>query len=182
MRAIRALTPIFDGLWRSNPARNTGRPWIASSLRSSQRRASPFSRCGPHPSCCSRTNFFAPRTDLRQRMPAVDAVSSRSVLRATNVRKESKEAERRETRSQPPHPAGCGARRALRARLSASHHGTCCSERTPQLNPSYALPGTGLGRSGRYPLPAVLQCSGPKTADRSSCRPGVSAKVARVRR
>src|SRR5580700_4794865 len=77
--------------------------------------------------------------------------------------------------------AGCGARRALRARLSASHHGTCCSERTPQLNPSYALPGTGLGRSGCYPLPAVLQCSGLKTADRSSCRPGVYAKVARVR-
>ncbi len=28
------------------------------------------------------------------------------------------------------------------ARLSAFHHGTCCSERTPQLNSRYALPGT----------------------------------------
>ena len=123
--------------------------------------------------------------EYRRWMP----VSSRSVLQAVprteepkNERKKARKrnAERRVSNLRTL--AGCGARRALRARLSASHHGTCCSERTPQLNPSYALPGTGLGRSGRYPLPAVLQCSGPKTADRSSCRPGVYAKVARVRR
>ena len=67
--------------------------------------------------------------------------------------------------------AGCDARRALRARLSASHHGACCSERTPQLNPSYALPGTELGRSGRYPLPAVPKCSGlPRSTGRSAGR------------
>ena len=59
--------------------------------------------------------------ECRRWMP----IPSRSLLQATNVRKESKEAERRETRIQPPHPAGCGARRALRARLSASHHGSC---------------------------------------------------------
>ena len=41
-----------------------------------------------------------------------------------NERKKSKEAERRETRSQRPHPAGCGARGSPRARLSASHHGS----------------------------------------------------------
>jgi hypothetical protein len=88
-------------------------------------------------------------------------VPSRSVFQVTMYeRRKSKEAERRQTRSQRPHPAGCGARGSPRARLSASHHGACCSERTPQLDPSYALPGTGLGRSGCYPLPAVLQCSG----------------------
>ena len=45
--------------------------------------------------------------------------------------------------------------RCGRARLPAFHHGTCGSERTPPLNSSYALPGTELGRNGRYPLPAV---------------------------
>ena len=120
-----------------------------------------FSRCIPHPSCFSRTNLFALRTDLRQRMPAVDA----GIL---TICVSSHECKKRKQGSGTPRDAyptdrtraGCGARRALRARLSASHHGTCCSERTPQLNPSYALPGTGLGRSGCYPLPAVLQCSG----------------------
>jgi hypothetical protein len=51
--------------------------------------------------------------------------------RFTNGRK-SKEAERRQTRIQRPHPAGCGARRALRARLSASHHGSCQRDVGPQ--------------------------------------------------
>jgi hypothetical protein len=32
LRAIRAFTPVFDGLWRSNPAPGASRPWIASSL------------------------------------------------------------------------------------------------------------------------------------------------------
>jgi hypothetical protein len=39
-------------------------------------------------------------------------------------------------------PCGRGARSAERARLSAFHRGTCCSERTPQLSSRYALPGT----------------------------------------
>ena len=69
--------------------------------------------------------------------------------------------------------SGCGARsKAERARLSAFHRGTCGSERTPPLNSSYALPGTVLGRNGRYPLPAVIQYSD-LVADRSSCRSGV---------
>ena len=45
------------------------------------------------------------------------------------------------------------------AHLSAFHCGTCGSDRTPPLNSSDALPGTELGRNGRYPLPAVVQCS-----------------------
>ena len=57
--------------------------------------------------------------------------------------------------------ASCDAARALclfsspeigedwegRARLSAFHHGACCSERTPQLSSRYALPGTWSGRT-----------------------------------
>jgi hypothetical protein len=78
---------------------------------------------------------------------------------------------------QPPHPTGRGARPAGRARLSAFHHGACGSDRTPPLSFSHALPATGLRRSGRYPLPAVMQCS-ELLADRSSCRPGVLAKAA----
>src|SRR5579863_3572645 len=72
-----------------------------------------------------------------------------------------------------------GARRALkaqRARLPAFHHGACCSERTPQLSSSYALPGTWSERtipmvrktarffSGRYPLlPVPVQRGFPQT-------------------
>jgi len=61
-------------------------------------------------------------------------VVSRSLLQASpkNERKKSKEAERRQTRSQRPHPAGCGARGAPRARLSASHHGSCQRDVGPQ--------------------------------------------------
>jgi hypothetical protein len=58
---------------------------------------------------------------------------------------------------------GCSARSAERARLSAFHHGACCSERTPQLSSRYALPGTwsdtrsrwferSRALNGRYPL------------------------------
>jgi hypothetical protein len=74
-------------------------------------------------------------------------------------KKEKKEAERRQTRIQRPRPAGRGARSAERARLSAFHRGTCGGDRTPPLNSSHALPATVLGRNGRYPLPAVMQCS-----------------------
>jgi hypothetical protein len=48
------------------------------------------------------------------------------------TKEESKEAERRQTRIQPPHLSGCGARRAPRARLSASHHGSCQRDVGPQ--------------------------------------------------
>jgi hypothetical protein len=91
---------------------------------------------------------------------------------APTTNKEKREAERRQTRSQRPHPAGRGARPAGRARLSAFHRGACGGDRTPPLNSSHALPATVLGRCGRYPLPAVMQCS-ELLADRSSCRSGV---------
>ncbi len=72
---------------------------------------------------------------------------------------------------------------AQRARLSAFHRGACCSERTPQLCSSYALPGTWSGRTipmvrkivrfSQRALPAP-SCPSPAgfPADRSSCRPG----------
>jgi hypothetical protein len=70
-----------------------------------------FSRCSPHPSCCSTTDSSALRTDLRQRTPAVDAGTL--TIRASSIPntngKKSKEAERRETRS--PRSAPFGARR-----------------------------------------------------------------------
>jgi hypothetical protein len=92
-------------------------------------------------------------------------------IRATKI----KEAERRQTRSQPPCPTGHGAREASRARLSAFHHGTCSSDRTPPLSSSYALPGMGLVRNGCYPFPAIHSAAG-YPADRLSCRPGVSTR------
>ena len=176
--------------------RSTSPPWgevkkSASNLVLAMRFAPESSSRAPN----KATNASALRTDLRQRTPAVDTgiltIRASSIPKNERKKARKRNAERRVSnlrtsqtslRSLRKPSAGCGARRALRARLSASHHGTCCSERTPQLNPSYALPGTGLGRSGCYPLPAVLQCSGLQTADRSSCRPGVYARVARVRR
>src|SRR5271168_1554370 len=89
-----------------------------------------------------------------------------------------KEAERRQTqgvlmpcqraRQRATDKAACAALTAIgRARLSAFHHGTCSSDRTPPLSSSHALPGTGLGRNGCYPPPAVLRCSGIYPAGRS---------------
>ena len=53
-----------------------------------------------------------------------------------------------------PHPSGCGRDPSGAARLSASHHGTCGSERTPPLSSRNVLPGTRL-KSWRYPPPPV---------------------------
>src|ERR1700733_14218199 len=67
-------------------------------------------------------------------------------------------ARRRATKSRLAPTLRCG-----RARLSAFHHGTCGSDRTPRLSSSYALPGTGLGRSGCYPpRPSTVQRVAPQ--------------------
>ena len=50
---------------------------------------------------------------------------------------------------QPPHPAGCGARAGGTRRLSAFHHGTCGSERTPPL--SSRRSSWDVVRGGGYP-------------------------------
>ena len=61
-----------------------------------------------------------------------------------------------------------------RARLSAFHCGTRGGDRTPPLNSSHALPGSGVIRC--YLHLRLSQSSGRLPADRSSCRPGVSAR------
>ncbi len=57
------------------------------------------------------------------------------------------EAERRQAYVSILRILRCGARPTGRARLSAFHHGACCSDRTPQLSSRYALPGTRSGRT-----------------------------------
>src|SRR5208282_4383513 len=65
-----------------------------------------------------------------------------------------------------------------RARLTAFHRGTCCSEPTPQLSSRTRFLGRGILQA----LPeGNLSQSSDKVADRSSCRPGVFPLAARVR-
>jgi hypothetical protein len=92
------------------------------------------------------------KPDPRRRAPAV---GSRRPL--DQVRPKNKTGRRDAGRRVVLPSASCGMRsraEAQRAHLSASHHGTCGSERTPPLSFSRALPGTWL-KSGRYPPPPV---------------------------
>jgi hypothetical protein len=75
--------------------------------------------------------------------PAVGPIFGSIVLHE-EIRK--RNAGRRSSPSSAPY--GRGSRETSRARLSASHHGACCSERTPQLNSSDALPGTDCAGAG----------------------------------
>jgi hypothetical protein len=80
------------------------------------------------------------RKPLRDRgaKPAVESgFSSRS-----KTKQEKKEGRRNADRRVSYRPRFGAARPSGGARLSAFHHGTCGSERTPPLNSSYALPGT----------------------------------------
>ena len=109
-----APSPSLASLARPLPARGRGEKAIS------------FSRCGLHPSHRHATRISplsAPTfaREYRRWLP----VSSRSVLRATNVRTEEKQGSGTPRDAYPTTaPFGCGARRALRARLSASHHGS----------------------------------------------------------
>ena len=91
-------------------------------------------------------------------MPAVDA--GRLTIRALSIHENCIERKKQgsgDAEGGPTSrtPAGCGAAaQALRAHLSASHHGTCCSERTPQLSaqatrfyPGRNYLGAGVTRS-----------------------------------
>ncbi len=100
--------------------------------------------------CCSRIA----RSLSSGRPLRAGPVGSIRATTTTTARK--KEAERRQTCSANLRTLkGRGARApqtsvrksahtksATRARLSAFHRGSCCSERTPQLSSRYALPGT----------------------------------------
>ena len=87
--------------------------------RGRMKQAISFSRCDPHPSHRHATRISSLSAPIFAREHRRwSPVSSRSVLRATNVRTEkSKEAERRQTRIQPPHLSG--AARAERCALAS---------------------------------------------------------------
>jgi hypothetical protein len=55
-----------------------------------------------------------------------------------------RQAERRQTQTKPPHPSGCGAAPAGAARLPAFHCGSCGSEPTPPFSSSTRFLGRGL--------------------------------------
>src|SRR5580692_10429321 len=85
-------------------------------------------------------NFFALRPDLRQRTPAVAAgILTICALSHVVRKKKSKEAERRQTRIQPPHLAG--AARAERCAL-ASRRPT-----TALCHWEYFIPRLNLGQA-----------------------------------
>ena len=114
---------------RSNPALNASRPWIASSLPLLAMTTNVLvlaMRFAPELLFKKHEFFRSPHRSSPEHTGGGCRYPHDPCFRQFQERtEESKEAERRETRSQPPHPAGCGARRALRARLSASHHGSC---------------------------------------------------------
>jgi hypothetical protein len=106
-------------------------------------------------------NFFrSPHRSSSENAGGGCRSSSRSVLQATNVRKESKEAERRETRIQPPHPL-----RGVRRAQSAARSPLGVPPRLlPEGRWSQRLsfrPGfLGRGFPGRYPPVCLSQSSG----------------------
>src|SRR5208282_5915100 len=83
-------------------------------------------------------------------------------------------------------PYGRGSREASRARLTAFHHGTCCSDRTPQLNSStrflgrrrhQVLPASDLSQSSGFPRRPVVMPDGRMTRS----RPGAEVTSPRPR-
>ena len=110
-----------------------------------------LSRRDPRPSCANheeRQSDQAIRSEPKRSVQFYFAGPSNFVSNSLPARK--KEAERRQTCR--PTSASCDAARvrAARARLSAFHHGSCCSERTPQLSSRYALPRTWSGARPRW--------------------------------
>jgi len=156
----------------------------SSALSERQDQAPSFSRCGWHPrlaasgtktarDICFRAIVKRSRRWSPACHPDPSPQSQEGNKKETRKKKERKKKEGRRNADRrvvhdprfgaarpPPYPPPhAGEDKGGGARLSAFHHGACCSERTPQLNSSHALPVTVLGRSRRYPLPAVSQCS-----------------------
>ena len=128
--------------------------------------ANSFSRCDPHPSCLQATKatkLFALRTDLRQRTPAVDSRYPHDLRFKPRMyeRKKSKEAERRQTRIQPPHLSG--AARAERCALASRRSTTalCQWDYSSQGSTWARLRDTKAkrGRSSRQPLWHFQRCT-----------------------
>src|SRR5208282_3654309 len=88
--------------------------------------------------------------------------------------------------SNPPRLTGAARAEASRARLSAFHHGACCSDRTPQLNSStrflgrrrhQVLPASDLSQSSELPRRPVIVPAGRMTRS----RPGAEVTSPRPR-
>ena len=119
----------------------------------------PSEFCGKQRRTARNESLRAIRERSRRWSPA-------SSSRSKPEKAKKKRKEKRKQEGETPTDAYATARTSARARpiggarLSAFHHGACCSERTPQLNSSHALPVKVLRRNGRYPFPAFVQCSG----------------------
>jgi hypothetical protein len=106
------------------------------------------------------------KQELSSDQGAKPAVKSSLFVAIQTRESQEKRKEKRKQEGETPTDAYATARTSARARpiggarLSAFHHGACCSERTPQLNSSHALPVKVLRSNGRYPFPAFVQCSG----------------------
>jgi hypothetical protein len=120
----------------------------------------PFSRCGSHPSCCSRTNFFALRTDLRQRTPAVDA-GILTICASSHECKKRKQGSGTPTDADLPTAPKRGAARAERCALASRRPTTALAKGTlvPKAQLQARLPGTWFHQA----LPGV-SCPSPVAA------------------
>ena len=137
LRAIRAFTPVFDGLWRSNPELNASGPWIASSqvlLAMTHILA-----MHPAPELLLRLSVSsALLPDLRQMMPAVvTGIVTIKVLGHESKKQRKKEAERRQTRVTTAAPSPVQRPPCGRARLTAFHRGS----RLRDVSPKSSGPG-----------------------------------------
>ncbi len=115
----------------------------------------PFSRCIPHPSFCSGTNFSALRTDLRQRIPAVDA-GRLTICALSHDYKNGRKQGSGTPRDAYPTSAPCGVRRAqsaARSPLGVPPRLLPEGRRSPRL--SFRPGFLGRGFPGRYPVSPV---------------------------
>ncbi len=193
-----APSPSFASLTRPLPVQ-----------RGEVTKAIPFSRRVSRPSYANQQEVRSNEANAERAVTGFADQATKELLRSSlPANKRKRNAEKRVSYPprlvllSPPPLAGEGkgggasALKAQRARLSAFHHGACCSERTPQLSSRYALPGTRSGARPRwFERPCALQhvirktgkfmrhqralpapsCPSPAgfPADRSSCRPGV---------
>ena len=87
------------------------------------------------------------RSEIWGRSASLNAAPGLRCASSGLQRQQIKKAERRQARNPTVRTCGRGAHPAGRARLSAFHHDARCSDRTPQLSSSYALPGTWSERA-----------------------------------
>jgi hypothetical protein len=107
------------------------------------------------PELCNPRRKQATKQSPRE---SYDSVLPPSNFFSTRFRQEKRRRDADKRVFQPPHLSDAARVQAARARLSAFHHGSCCSERTPQLSSRYALAGTWSGARPRwFERPCALQ-------------------------